>query len=165
VTIDERTTARTVHLTVNGTAAEMAVEPRTTLLDALREQLGLTGAHAGCEHGGCGACTVVVDGQTALSCLMLAVQGEGRSITTIEGLGDPEHLHPVMDAFHRCHGLQCGFCTPAMVLAANQLLETTPSPSDAEIREALAGNLCRCTGYAGVVAAVQLAAHERGAAS
>jgi carbon-monoxide dehydrogenase small subunit len=158
VTIDERAQPRAVHLTVNGVATELVIEPRTTLLDAVREQLGLTGAHAGCEHGGCGACTVLVDGRTALSCLLLAVQGEGRAITTIEGLGDPEHLHPVMEAFRRCHGLQCGFCTPAMVLAATQLLGDTPSPTEAEIREALAGNLCRCTGYAGVVAAVQLAA-------
>lgn len=146
---------------VNGSPVEVGVEPRDTLLDVVRA-LGLTGAHAGCETGVCGACTVLLDGETVRSCLVLGVQCSGREVTTIEALGTPDDLHPVMAAFHEHHGLQCGFCTPAMVLAAVELLDESPSPSpsEADVRRALAGNLCRCTGYAGIVEAV-LAAAER----
>jgi carbon-monoxide dehydrogenase small subunit len=143
-----------VKLNVNGEAAEVEVEPRETLLDVVRERLCLTGAHAGCEQGSCGACTVLVDGELARSCLVFAVQCEGKSITTIEHFGSPASLHPMMESFRRHHGLQCGFCTPAMVLTAIALLEESPHPSEAEVRAALAGNLCRCTGYAGIVDAV-----------
>jgi carbon-monoxide dehydrogenase small subunit len=143
-----------VKLEVNGTVVEIEVEARETLLDVLREQLGLTGTHSGCEQGSCGACTVLVDGEVVRSCLVLAVQLTGRSVTTIEALGTPDSLHPIQEALHRHHGLQCGFCTPGIVLAAVDLLETNPSPSEDQIREALAGNLCRCTGYAGIVAAI-----------
>ncbi|MCU1379816.1 MAG: aerobic-type carbon monoxide dehydrogenase, small subunit CoxS/CutS-like protein [Acidimicrobiales bacterium] len=140
-------------LSVNGERRILDVEPRTTLLDALRG-IGLTGTHAGCEHGACGACTVLLDGETVRSCLVLAGQCGGREVTTIEGLGTPDALHPVMESFRRCHGLQCGFCTPGMVLTAVELLDENPSPTEAEVREALSGNICRCTGYAGIVAAV-----------
>ena len=145
---------QTVKLDVNGDAAEVEVEPRETLLDVLREHLGLTGAHAGCEHGACGACTVLFDGRPVRACLLFAVQCEGHPVTTIEAFGRPDALHPMMAAFRRNHALQCGFCTPAMVLTAIALLEETPQPSAGEVRDALAGNLCRCTGYAGIVAAV-----------
>ena len=144
----------TVKLNVNENAAEVEVEPRETLLDVLREELDLTGAHAGCEQGACGACTVLLDGEPVRSCLVFAVQCEDRTITTIEHFGSPGALHPMMEAFRRHHGLQCGFCTPAMVLTAITLLQDSPHPSEAEIRTALAGNLCRCTGYAGIVDAV-----------
>ena len=144
----------TVKLNVNDSAAEVEVEPRATLLDVLREELGLTGAHAGCEQGACGACTVLLDGEPARSCLVFAVQCEDKNVTTIEHFGSPGALHPMMESFRRHHGLQCGFCTPAMVLTAITLLEETPDPSEAEVRSALAGNLCRCTGYAGIVDAV-----------
>jgi aerobic-type carbon monoxide dehydrogenase small subunit (CoxS/CutS family) len=145
---------QTVKLEVNGDAAEIAVEPRETLLDVLREHLGLTGAHAGCEQGACGACTVLFDGRPVRACLLFAVQCEGHTVRTIEAFGRPDALHPMMAAFRRNHGLQCGFCTPAMVLTAIALLEETPHPSADQVRGALAGNLCRCTGYAGIVAAV-----------
>jgi carbon-monoxide dehydrogenase small subunit len=149
-----------VKLEVNGAVVEIEVEARETLLDALRHQLGLTGTHAGCEHGSCGACTVLVDGDVVRSCLVLAVQLEGRAVTTIEALGRPDALGPIQEALRRHHGLQCGFCTPGMVITAIDLLAHNPSPTEAEIREALAGNLCRCTGYAGIVAAVaELASH------
>jgi len=144
----------TVKLQVNGDAAEVTVEPRETLLDVLRERLGLTGAHAGCEHGACGACTVLLDGEPARSCLVFAVQCEDHAITTIEAVGRPDALDPMMQAFRTHHALQCGFCTPAMVLSAIALLETTPRPTERDVRDALSGNLCRCTGYAGIVAAV-----------
>ena len=143
-----------VKLDVNGDAAEVSIEPRETLLDVLREGLGLTGAHAGCEHGACGACTVLLDGEPVRSCLLFAVQCENHAITTIEGLGRPDALHPMMEAFRRHHALQCGFCTPAMVLSSIALLESNAQPNEDEVREALAGNLCRCTGYSGIVAAV-----------
>jgi len=143
-----------VKLNVNGEAAELEVEPRETLLDVVRERLGLTGAHAGCEQGSCGACTVLVDGELTRSCLIFAVQCEDNAITTIEHFGSPDALHPMMDAFRRHHGLQCGFCTPAMVLTAIALLEESPNPTEGDVRSALAGNLCRCTGYAGIVDAV-----------
>ncbi len=143
-----------VKLEVNGEVVEVEVEARDSLLDVLREQLGLTGTHAGCEQGACGACTVLLDGQVVRSCLVLAVQVGGRSVTTIEAVGQPGALHPVQEALRRHHGLQCGFCTPGIVLAAIDLLARVPDPDEAEIREALAGNLCRCTGYAGMVAAI-----------
>jgi aerobic carbon-monoxide dehydrogenase small subunit len=151
---------RAVKLEVNGSPAEVEVEPRDTLLDVVRSHLGLTGAHAGCETGVCGACTVLVDGETVRSCLVLAVQCGGRSVTTVEALGSPGNLHPVMEAFRRHHGVQCGFCTPAMVLTAVELLADDPEPDEATVRAALAGNLCRCTGYAGIVAAVLDAARS-----
>lgn len=145
---------QTVKMSVNDDAAEVEVEPRETLLDVLREELGLTGAHAGCEQGACGACTVLLDGELVRSCLIFAVQCEDRGVTTIEHFGNPAALHPMMEAFRRHHGLQCGFCTPAMVLTAIVLLEECADPTEAQVRTALAGNLCRCTGYAGIVAAV-----------
>jgi carbon-monoxide dehydrogenase small subunit len=148
-----------VSFVVNGEAVEVWVEPRDTLLDVVRAQ-GLTGAHAGCETGVCGACTVLLDGETVRSCLVFGVQCDGHDVTTIEALGTPGDLHPVMRAFHEHHGLQCGFCTPAMVLAAVELLAEAPCPSEAAVRRALAGNLCRCTGYAGIVEAVLAAARE-----
>jgi carbon-monoxide dehydrogenase small subunit len=152
----------TTQLAVNGEPRTLDVEARTTLLDGLRG-IGLTGAHAGCEHGACGACTVLLDGETVRSCLVLAGQCGGHEVTTIEGLGTPDALHPVMESFRRCHGLQCGFCTPGMVLTAVELLAANPSPTEAEVREALSGNICRCTGYAGIVAAVLDAASRTAA--
>ena len=138
-------------LRVNGEPVTVEVEPRTTLLDALRSA-GLTGVHAGCEHGACGACTVLLDGETVRSCLLLAVQcgGDRHEVTTVEGLG----WTPLMASFRRNHGLQCGFCTPAMVLTCQELLDENPAPTEAEVREAVSGNICRCTGYAGIVASV-----------
>jgi carbon-monoxide dehydrogenase small subunit len=143
-----------VKLEVNGGGVEIEVNGRDTLLDVLRERLGLTGTHAGCEHGACGACTVIIDGALARSCLVLAVQLDGQSVSTIEAIGTPDSLHPVQAAFQRHHGLQCGYCTPGMVLAAIDLLSHNGQPTESEVRRALAGNLCRCTGYAGVVEAV-----------
>jgi carbon-monoxide dehydrogenase small subunit len=152
-------------LRVNNVAHPLDVEPRTTLLDCLRDELGLVGAHAGCEHGVCGACTVLVDGVAVRSCLMFAVQGDGHAITTIEGLTPaPGELSVLQDAFCETHGLQCGYCTPAMILAAHALLAGNPSPTRDEIVEAISGNICRCTGYAQIVEAVALAAERlRGA--
>ena len=154
--------ASVIGLTVNGIQHELAVEPRRLLVDCLREDLGLTGTHIGCEHGVCGTCTVLVDGQTVRSCLMLAVQAGGATITTVEGLAPDGALHPLQQAFRDAQGLQCGFCTPGMLMLAVELLRDNPSPSEAEIREAISANLCRCTGYQGIVDAIQLAA-ERGA--
>jgi carbon-monoxide dehydrogenase small subunit len=157
----------TVRLTVNGQAREATVAPRLTLADFLRERCGLTGTHLGCEHGVCGACTVLVDGAAARACLLFAVQVDGAEITTIEGIGSPDgELSPVQAAFRDCHGLQCGFCTPGLVISVTAFLRDHPSPTDAEIREALSGNLCRCTGYQGIVRAVQQAADalQRGVA-
>ncbi len=153
-----------IGLTVNGQAVSAEVEPRVTLADFLRDELGLTGTKLGCEHGVCGACTVLVDGAAVRSCLMLAVQAEGADVLTIEGLSH-NGLHPVQEAFWEHHGLQCGFCTPGMVLTAYAFLQERPDPSDEEIREALAGNLCRCTGYQNIVAAVRAAAGKLAAAS
>jgi carbon-monoxide dehydrogenase small subunit len=149
-----------VELTVNGAVEQISVEARVLLLDALRDELGLGGSHAGCEQGACGACTVLVDGEATRSCLMFAVQAQGRSITTIEGLeaGVDGDLHPVQQAFCDHHGLQCGFCTPGMVMTSVALLEEAPDPSEEDIREALGGNICRCTGYVNIVRAVQAAA-------
>jgi carbon-monoxide dehydrogenase small subunit len=148
------TDTRRIAMTVNGVRHEAEVESRVTLADCLRHKLGLTGTHLGCEHGVCGACTVLVDGGSVRSCLMLAVQVDGAEISTIEGLAGPDgQLHPLQQAFHDNHGLQCGFCTPGILLTLVEFLESNPDPSEAEVREALSGNLCRCTGYQGIVAA------------
>jgi carbon-monoxide dehydrogenase small subunit len=147
-----------VRLTVNGQAVERQVEARRSLGDFLREDLGLTGTHIGCEHGVCGACTVLVDGWSARACLLLAVQCEGAAVTTIEGLTPADGLSPLQEAFRAAHGLQCGFCTPGMIVLAHELLARSPAPTTQEIREALAANLCMCTGYVNIVRAVALAA-------
>ncbi len=148
----------TVRLTVNGQAVERTVPPRRSLADFLRHDLDLTGTHVGCEHGACGACTVLVDGRTARSCLVFAAQLEGASVTTIEGLTPPGGLSPLQQAFGDCHALQCGFCTPGMIVAAHELLAENSAPTRDEIREALAGTLCMCTGYVAIVDAVERAA-------
>jgi carbon-monoxide dehydrogenase small subunit len=147
-----------VSITVNGSLHTEDVEPRRLLVHHLRDDVGLTGTNVGCDTSSCGACTVLVDGESVKSCTMLAVQADGRSITTIEGLADGETMHPVQAAFHQHHGLQCGYCTPGMVMAAVSLLEEVPNPSEAEVREGLEGNLCRCTGYHTIVQAVLAAA-------
>ncbi len=147
-----------VTLTVNGVRHEGRCESRKLLVDFLREDLGLTGTHVGCEHGICGACTILLNGEAARSCLMLAVQADGAEITTIEGLMKDGKLHPLQQAFHDHHGLQCGFCTPGMLLTALDLLKTNPRPSEAEIREGISAVLCRCTGYHGIIEAVKAAA-------
>jgi len=147
-----------IRLTVNGQSREGRAEPRKLLVDFLREDLGLTGTHIGCEHGVCGACTVLVDGLAARSCLMLAVQADGAALVTVEGLMKDGALHPLQQAFHEHHGLQCGFCTPGMLLTALDFLNATPEPTEAQIREGLSAVLCRCTGYQGIVTAVAAAA-------
>jgi AhpD family alkylhydroperoxidase len=147
-----------VRMAVNGQAVERAVDARRPLSDFLREDLGLTGTHVGCEHGVCGACTVLVDGHSARSCLLLAVQLEGAQVTTIEGLTPADGLSPLQEAFRSCHGLQCGFCTPGMIVLAHELLARNAAPTAEEIREALAANLCMCTGYVNIVRAVARAA-------
>jgi len=146
-----------VSFSVNGCREQIDVAPRRTLADALRDDLGLTGTHLGCEQGVCGACTVLLDGEPVRSCLMLAVQADGSSLTTVEGLAGDE-LHPLQQAFADCHGLQCGFCTPGFLISALHLLTENPDPSREEIRAGLSGNICRCTGYAGIVDAVRQAA-------
>ena len=150
-----------VRLSVNGQAHELDVEPRTLLVHALREQLGLTGSHVGCDTSSCGACTVHVDGRAAKSCTLLAVQCDGSEVTTIEGIGTPDALHPVQEAFWEHHGLQCGYCTPGMIMAGADLLNRNPDPSEHEVRKAIEGNLCRCTGYHNIVKAI-LSAAETG---
>ncbi len=155
-----------VELEINGGPVTVDVEPRRTLLDCLRENVGLTGTNAGCEHGVCGACTILLDGEPVRSCLMLAVQGDGHAITTIEGLSPgPGELSVLQDAFCETHGLQCGYCTPAMILAGHALLARKLDPSRAEIVEAISGNICRCTGYGQIVEAIQLAAERLRAAN
>ena len=149
-----------VTVTVNGSQYERTVEPRLLLSDFLRHELGLTGTHVGCEHGVCGACTVLFDGVPARSCLMFAVQANGHEILTVEGLGTPEDLHPLQEAFREAHGAQCGFCTPGFLMSLVPFLEENPHPTEEEIREAISGNLCRCTGYQHIVDAVQLAAEK-----
>jgi len=149
-----------VSVTVNGTQRSGTVEPRKTLADFLRDDLGLTGTHLACEHGVCGACTVIIDDRAVRSCLQFAVQVEGSSITTVEGLATDGELNPVQRAFMNEHGLQCGFCTPGFVVSATALLASNPDPSDQEIREGLSGNICRCTGYQGIIRAVRSAASE-----
>jgi carbon-monoxide dehydrogenase small subunit len=148
-----------VTLRVNGQDRRVLVEPRKTLADTLRENCGLTGTHLGCEHGVCGACTVLLDGAAVRSCLLFAVQAEGAEVTTIEGLSPSDgSLSPVQEAFRQCHGLQCGFCTPGFVVSATAFLREHPHPTEVELREGLSGNLCRCTGYQGILAAVRMAA-------
>jgi len=155
--------AHRVRLLVNGVAREAEVEARSTLAELLRTQLGLTATHVGCEHGVCGTCTVVVDGRATRSCLMLAVQADGAEVTTVEGLtGADGSLHPIQEAFAQEHGLQCGFCTPGFLMTLVPFLADNPDPSEREIREAISGNLCRCTGYQNIVAAVRLAAERLG---
>ena len=146
---------------VNGVTYQREVEPRLLLSDFIRHDLGLTGTHVGCEHGVCGACTILFDGQPVRSCLLFAVQADGHNILTVEGLApDPDHLHPIQEAFQEAHALQCGFCTPGFVMTLKPFLEENPDPSDEEIREAISGNLCRCTGYDHIVDAVHLAAEK-----
>ena len=151
----------TVSVTVNGAQYERSVESRLLLSDFLRHEIGLTGTHVGCEHGVCGACTVLFDGAPVRSCLMFAVQANGHEITTVEGLGTPEDLHPLQQAFWESHGVQCGFCTPGFLMTLLPFLEQNPNPTEEEIREAISGNLCRCTGYQNIVDAVKLAAERR----
>jgi carbon-monoxide dehydrogenase small subunit len=151
-------TTRAITMNVNGTPREAEVEPRQLLVHFLRDQLGLTGTNVGCDTSSCGACTVLVDGDSVKSCTMFAVQADGAEILTIEGLADGDQLHPVQRAFHEQHGLQCGYCTPGFVMAAVALLRENPAPSEHEIRHGLEGNLCRCTGYQTIVEAVQAAA-------
>ena len=147
-----------ISLKINGATRGFEVEPRLLLVHLLRDVAGLTGTHIGCDTSTCGACTVMLDGVAAKSCTVLALQADGGEVLTIEGLAPGEALHPIQEAFWQCHGLQCGFCTPGMVLSAYQLLKRNPKPSESEIRHAIDGNLCRCTGYQHIVDAVQLAA-------
>jgi len=149
-----------ITVTVNGTEYERAVEPRLLLSDFLRHELGLTGTHVGCEHGVCGTCTIIFDGQAVRSCLMFAVQANGHEIQTVEGLGTMDDLHPLQEAFREAHGVQCGFCTPGVLMTLMPFLEENPDPTEAEIREAISGNLCRCTGYQHIVDAAKLAAEK-----
>ncbi len=152
-----------VRLTVNGQVMEADVEPRTLLVHLLRDVFGLTGTHIGCDSSHCGACTVLVDGTSAKSCTMLAVSANGSSVKTIEGMAEGGKLHPLQQAFWDQHGLQCGFCTPGMIMEASWLLAQNPDPTEQEIREGIAGNLCRCTGYVNIVKAIQQAAAEMAA--
>lgn len=147
-----------IEIEVNGQKASADVEPRLLLVHFLRETLGLTGTHVGCDTSSCGACTVLVDGDSVKSCTIFAVQAAGASVTTIEGIGSADQLHPMQEAFWAEHGLQCGFCTPGMIIAAVDLIKHNPDPSDREIREGLSGNICRCTGYENIVRAVRAAA-------
>ena len=159
--------ARKIRVIVNDRVREEEVEVRLTLADFLRQKLGLTGTHLGCEHGVCGACTVLYDGRSTRACLMLAVQAHGHEVTTVESLAESaDHLHPLQQAFSDNHGLQCGFCTPGILMTLVELLRETPDPTEAEVRVALSGNLCRCTGYQGIVAsALDAAKRLRGAAA
>jgi aerobic carbon-monoxide dehydrogenase small subunit len=143
-----------VAVTVNGAAREADVEPRTLLVYLLRETLGLTGTNVGCDTSSCGSCTVMLDGESVKSCTLLAVQADGREITTIEGMADGDAMHPLQDSFHRNHGLQCGYCTPGMIMAAASFLKENPAPTEEDVREALEGNLCRCTGYQNIVTSI-----------
>ncbi|HEU5335236.1 MAG TPA: (2Fe-2S)-binding protein [Terriglobales bacterium] len=151
---------KSVRIVVNGAEHRAEVEPRLLLVHFLREKVGLTGTHIGCETSLCGACTVLLDGMAVKSCTVLAVQADGRSITTIEGLAESENLHPIQEAFWEEHGLQCGYCTPGMILCAHDLLQQSANPTEAEIREGIAGNLCRCTGYQHIVNAVKAASRK-----
>ena len=154
-----------ITLTVNAVRHALAVEPRRLLVDLLRDDLGLTGTHVGCEHGVCGTCTVLVNGESVRSCLMFACQADGTTILTVEGLSPGDRLHPLQEAFRDAHGLQCGFCTPGMLMIAYELLRQNPSPTGDEVREAISANLCRCTGYQSIIDAVQLAAARRALSS
>ncbi len=149
---------RSVTLNINGSAHTVQAEPRALLVHVLRDDLNLTGTHVGCDTSQCGACTVLIDGRAVKSCTVLAVQAEGQQITTIEGIGSADALHPLQQGFWEKHGLQCGFCTPGMIMTAMDLLAANPDPSEAEIRHAIEGNYCRCTGYQNIVAAIQAAA-------
>ncbi|MFL2650670.1 MAG: (2Fe-2S)-binding protein [Anaerolineales bacterium] len=155
---DTTNNSRLIKLTVNGVLYERKVEPRVTLVDFIRGELGITGTHVGCEHGVCGACTVIFDGQPVRSCIMLAVQADSHSVQTVEGMSSGEQLHPIQQAFWENFGLQCGFCTPGFLLTVQDLLSRNPNPTDTEIREELSGNICRCTGYQSIIAAVKQAA-------
>lgn len=154
-----------IAVTVNGTRYDRTVEPRLLLSDFLRRDLNLTGTHIGCEHGVCGACTILFDGQPARSCLMFAVQTNGHEIITIEGLGTIDELHPIQEAFREAHGVQCGFCTPGILTTLVPFLEENPNPDEQEIREAISGNICRCTGYQHIVDAVKIAAEKMSASA
>lgn len=157
-------TTGTVTITVNGVKERHEVEHRRTLADVLRDQCRLTGTHLGCEHGVCGACTVILDGAAVRSCLVFAIQADGSEVTTVEGIAGPEgNLGAVQEAFRDCHGLQCGFCTPGFVVSLTAYLRDHPDPSDGELREALSGNLCRCTGYQGILDAARRAVDSQGA--
>ena len=150
-----------VHITVNGTAYKREIEPRLTLVDFLRDELDLTGTHVGCEHGVCGACSVIMDGRPVRSCLIYAVMADGHDFVTVEGLGSQDgSLSPIQDAFWENHAMQCGYCTPGMLIACHHLLAENPDPTEEEIREAIGGNLCRCTGYQQIVEAVKIAAQK-----
>lgn len=153
-------TRHAITLTVNGASATREVDARKLLCDFIREDLGLTGTHVGCEHGQCGSCTIVFNGVTVKSCLMLAVQANGAELKTVEGLSSDGKFHPVQEAFWENHGLQCGFCTPGMLLSALHLLQSNPDPTEREIRLAIAGNLCRCTGYVNIVKSIRAAAEK-----
>jgi carbon-monoxide dehydrogenase small subunit len=154
-----------INVTLNGVVRSVEIDTRARLVDVIRDTLQLTGTHLGCGTGSCGACTVMLNGRTAKSCCTLAVDVDGASISTIEGVGDDGRLHPVQEAFAECHGLQCGFCTPGMILSALQLLESNPAPDDEQIREGIAGNICRCTGYVNIVVAIREAAKRMSHAS
>jgi aerobic carbon-monoxide dehydrogenase small subunit len=154
--------ARTISVTVNGVAHERAIEPRVLLTDFLRHTLGLTGTHVGCEHGVCGACTVLVDGDSVRACLMFAVQADGCRVETVEGLGTIGKMNELQEAFHEHHALQCGFCTPGMLITATDLIKKYPLATDDDIRAGLSGNLCRCTGYEHIVAAIRAASGKTG---
>lgn len=156
---------KAVSITVNGKTHTSEIEPRLLLVHFLREVLSLTGTHVGCETSICGACTVLLDGQSVKSCTMFAIQADGLSVTTIEGLATNGTLHPVQEGFWECHGLQCGYCTPGMIISGAQLVDRNPNPTDEEIRHGLEGNLCRCTGYQNIVEAVKYAANKSQAAS
>ena len=149
-----------VSVTVNGAAREADVEPRQLLVYFIRETVGLTGTNVGCDTSSCGSCTVLLDGESVKSCTMLAVQAEGREVTTIEAMADGDTMHPLQDAFHRNHGLQCGYCTPGMIMAAASFLKENPTPTEEEVRESLEGNLCRCTGYQNIVTSILDAAGQ-----
>jgi aerobic carbon-monoxide dehydrogenase small subunit len=151
------TAQRTIQLTVNGRAYERTVEVRMTLADFLRDELHLTGTHLGCEHGICGACTILFDGEAVRSCLLLAVQADGANLMTVEGLAQGDDLHPLQRAFHENHALQCGFCTPGFLMTALAFLQDIQNPTEAQVREAISGNICRCTGYAPIVQAIMQA--------
>ncbi len=158
--MDSAVDTRTISLTVNGKAYSKAVSVRMTLADFLRHELRLTGTHVGCEHGVCGACTILFDGMSARSCLMLAVQANGHELTTVEGLANGDEMHPLQQALSEHHGLQCGFCTPGMLTTLVELLRDNPSPSADDVRIAISGNLCRCTGYEGIISATLDAAEK-----
>ena len=157
------TATRALRVRVNGVEHETIVDPRITLADFLRQDLGLTGTHVGCEHGVCGICNVLVEGRAVRSCLMLAVQVDGRSVETVESLAEGEKLHPIQEAFIEEHGLQCGFCTPGFMMSIKELLDRNPNPSEDEIMDTLGGSICRCTGYQAILRAVQRAAAKLGA--